>query len=180
MAKEIVLHDFAGVCFPIGKPRITLPFADRSYRIYRDSPHRGVDLSPFPGARGQPIKASMSGSIVEVNMNANTKGIGNEIILITSLPFPWGAMNIYGNYEPVNANQPFFMRYGHMDKVNVQPRQRVTVGEQLGTIGNTGLSSGPHLHLEVRVGPYHDNLVIDPIDMFSSWIVGINKMLIYG
>jgi murein DD-endopeptidase MepM/ murein hydrolase activator NlpD len=47
--------------------------------------------------------------------------------------------------------------YGHMDRVGVSCGQQVGKGTPIGTVGNSGNSSGPHLHFEVRVGETPDN-----------------------
>ena len=52
----------------------------------------------------------------------------------------------------------FFTKYAHLDKVYIKEGQTVTQGEVIGTMGNTGLSTGPHLHYEVRIG----SQVVDP------------------
>ena len=41
--------------------------------------------------------------------------------------------------------------YFHMNKINVTPGQTVITGDNIGQVGNTGRSSGPHLHFEVRL-----------------------------
>ncbi len=49
-------------------------------------------------------------------------------------------------------NQTLYTIYAHMSKINVWLNQPVAVGEQIGEVGSTGFSSGPHLHFEVRIG----------------------------
>ena len=171
------MNPFAGVLFPIETPRVTLPFADTNYKVYRNNPHKGVDLSPFPGSRGQPIRTSMTSKVIAVNNYGNSKGIGNELILETSLPASFYAQGLDENYLFVEKDEPFFLRYGHCDKILVQPGYLAKAGELLALIGNTGLSSGPHLHLEMRLGKYEDARVVNPLDMFTSWIVGLKDSL---
>ena len=49
--------------------------------------------------------------------------------------------------------------YGHMDKIKVKTGQTVKRGDVIGWVGNTGLSTGPHLHYEVAIkGSYVDPL----------------------
>ena len=50
--------------------------------------------------------------------------------------------------ELVHA-EGFVTRYAHLQKILVQPGQRVGAGERIGLLGNTGRSTGPHLHYEV-------------------------------
>ena len=52
--------------------------------------------------------------------------------------------------------------YGHLQSTDVQAGQRVAAGDTLGRVGSTGLSTGPHLHWEVRVR----GLPVDP----GAWI----------
>jgi murein DD-endopeptidase MepM/ murein hydrolase activator NlpD len=49
--------------------------------------------------------------------------------------------------------------YGHMVRVAVAPGQHVEAGDVIGFVGSTGLSTGPHLHFEVRV----HGVTIDPL-----------------
>lgn len=86
--------------------------------------HQGVDIAAAPG---QPVRASADGIV----MRAGTiGGLGKAIYLAHG----------YG----------VTTRYGHMSKVEVRPGQRVKRGDIIGRVGNTGRSTGYHLHYEVR------------------------------
>ena len=56
----------------------------------------------------------------------------------------------YGNTVEVNHGFGYLTRYGHMQKVNVRVGQKVKRGDVIGFVGNTGKSTGPHLHYEVH------------------------------
>jgi murein DD-endopeptidase MepM/ murein hydrolase activator NlpD len=57
----------------------------------------------------------------------------------------------YGTTIIVNHGQDVQTLYGHLSKLNVQSGQRVERGALIGYTGNTGRSSGPHLHYEIAV-----------------------------
>ncbi|HET9227787.1 MAG TPA: peptidoglycan DD-metalloendopeptidase family protein, partial [Thermoanaerobaculia bacterium] len=86
--------------------------------------HQGVDIAAAPG---QPVRASADGIV----MRAGTMGgLGRAIYLAHG----------YG----------IATRYGHLSKIEVRPGQRVKRGDIIGRVGNTGRSTGYHLHYEVR------------------------------
>lgn len=57
----------------------------------------------------------------------------------------------YGNYVEIQHEFGIETRYGHMSRIRVKKGQRVSRGQQIGDMGNTGRSTGTHLHYEVRV-----------------------------
>lgn len=95
--------------------------------------HKGVDIAY---RRGKEVVTAANGKVVERKYDA--MGFGNYIVIRHS----------YG----------FATKYAHLDNVYVEEGDEVTQGQIIGTMGNTGLSTGPHLHFEVRIG----SQVVDP------------------
>lgn len=62
-----------------------------------------------------------------------------------------GAMSGYGNYTCIQHNSTLSTCYGHQSSIGVRVGQTVTKGQVIGLCGNTGRSTGPHLHFETRV-----------------------------
>ncbi len=97
--------------------------------------HTGIDFGAPPGT---PIYATGKGTVVRIEYK--NSGYGHNVVISHG----------YG-YETL---------YGHMDKITVKPGQQVQKGQQIGTVGSTGTSTGPHLHYEVikdgeKVNPMH-------------------------
>jgi murein DD-endopeptidase MepM/ murein hydrolase activator NlpD len=57
----------------------------------------------------------------------------------------------YGNCVVIDHGGGVQTRYGHLSRIVVRTGQHVDPGTLLGAVGSTGLSTGPHLHYEVRV-----------------------------
>jgi len=93
------------------------------------SSHPGIDIS---APRGSEIRAPADGVVVSA-----------------------GRRRAYGNAIVIDHGFDVVTRYGHLDRFNVRPGQRVRRGDVIGFVGNTGRSSAPHLHYEVWV---HDRL----------------------
>ncbi|WBU59449.1 DUF5930 domain-containing protein [Paracoccus albus] len=87
--------------------------------------HKGIDLA---GPTGTPVLATGDGV---VKFAGRQSGYGNIIIVEHALGTE--------------------TRYAHLSKIRVQAGQKVSRGSQIGDMGNTGRSTGPHLHYEVRV-----------------------------
>jgi LysM repeat protein len=67
----------------------------------------------------------------------------------------------YGNLVVINHGNGYETYYGHLSAINVSPGQVVYQGTQIGNSGNTGHSSGPHLHFEIR----YFNTMLEPLGL---------------
>jgi murein DD-endopeptidase MepM/ murein hydrolase activator NlpD len=112
---------------PVPGP-VTSPYGSR-----HGSFHPGVDLG---GARGTPIEAAASG-IVIASVNGCVEGRRS-------------CGGGYGNHVDIAHPNGTMTRYGHMTMAIVSVGQSVTQGEEIGTLGSTGNSTGPHVHFEIR------------------------------
>lgn len=90
--------------------------------------HAGLD---FNGEQGDPVYAATDGKVTYATFNSGG----------------------YGNLIMIMRNDGTQTRYAHLSKMVVKRGDRVRAGDLIGKIGNTGASSGSHLHFEVRVGP---------------------------
>ena len=88
--------------------------------------HEGHD---WAGPRGTAIHATADGTVVHA-----------------------GRQGGYGNLIKIRHDFGFETRYAHLSRIRVQVGERVSRGERIGDMGNTGRSTGTHLHYEVRVG----------------------------
>jgi len=102
--------------------------------------HTGVDLD---SPTGTPVLAAASGVVVWTGYGLfGVKPIEDD---------PYGlAVAIKHNFG--YNNEPIYTIYAHMSAINVWPDQPLKMGEQIGEVGSTGFSTGPHLHFEVRIG----------------------------
>lgn len=90
--------------------------------------HNGIDIG---ASVGTPIVAAAGGTVIAAKSSGYNGGYGEMVIISHS----------NGKIQTV---------YGHMSRVNVVAGQTVAQGQVIGAVGNTGRSTGPHLHFEVR------------------------------
>lgn len=95
--------------------------------------HKGLDISTYRS--GDPILATANGQVVTVDYDTG-----------------------FGNYVTIKHKHGMYTRYCHMNSVRVKKGQFVSQRDVIGTIGNTGISTGPHLHYEIHIG----SDVVDP------------------
>lgn len=131
------VHSLELWAVPVEYKYITSRFGDRRVYRYDDgssarSIHTGVDLA---AATGTPVRAPAAGRVVL----AKNRVISGKSLVLEHLP---------GLYSV----------YFHLDSIGVELADSVERGELLGTVGMSGLATGPHLHWEVRV----QGVPIDP------------------
>ena len=105
--------------------------------------HKGVDLSTYRS--GDAILATADGQVVTVEYDPG-----------------------FGNYVLIKHKHGFYTRYCHMQSFRVSRGQYVQQGQVIGYIGNTGVSTGPHLHYEVHIG----SDVVDPMKYLNIRVSG--------
>lgn len=88
--------------------------------------HQGIDIA---APTGTPIYAAAGGVVIFA-----------------------GSMSGYGNAVVIDHGRGFTTLYGHQSRIMVSDNQSVSRGSRVGSIGNTGRSTGPHLHFETRYG----------------------------
>lgn len=93
--------------------------------------HRGIDIV---NATGTPIVAAAPGIVIKA---APATGYGNVVFV-----------------SHVLGGQVWTTVYGHLDSITVTPGQTIAAGQTVGTLGNTGWSTGPHLHFELHRGEW--------------------------
>lgn len=101
-------------------------------------PHLGIDLG---GKVGDPVFATGDAQVQMIENGGS--GYGKQILL--------------------NHQFGYKTRYAHLSQILVKPGERVVRGQLIGQVGNTGLSTGPHLHYEV----IHKGTPVNPVNYFN-------------
>ena len=73
----------------------------------------------------------------------------------------------YGNFIMIKHSNSLYTCYGHLSGYNVSSGQTVKRGQRIATSGNTGISTGPHLHFEVRTSSSYYSRV-NPLNYISD------------
>lgn len=117
--------------WPLDRVIITQTFGKTvaAKKLYVSGSHNGVD---FGAPIGTPVKSTLSGTVV---------GTGNTD--------EFSGCYSFGKWIMVKHNNGLSTIYGHLSLIKVVVGQQVATGEVIGYSGNTGYSTGPHLHLGV-------------------------------
>lgn len=120
--------------YPLANVNVTqyfgnTPFASQNPQVYNGGGHNGVD---FSAKVGTPILSAQSGTVVGTgNTDSSCSGVS------------------YGKWVLVKHANGLTTLYAHLSVIQVSAGQTVAAGEKLGLSGNTGYSTGPHLHFTV-------------------------------
>lgn len=117
--------------WPLGSIYITQFFGktEAGKRLYANGTHNGVD---FRASVGTPVKAMADGTVM---------GTGDTDLTCSGASF--------GKFVFIKYNNGLASTYGHFSLITVSSGQKVRRGEVVGYSGNTGYSTGPHLHVSV-------------------------------
>lgn len=111
--------------FPLKDGILTSGFGERASPFTgTKSYHPGIDLA---APTGSPVMACASGKIKSISYS-----------------------NIYGNHIIISHTDGRESLYGHLSKVYVSLNESIKSGTIIGAVGSTGMSTGPHLHFEIR------------------------------
>jgi murein DD-endopeptidase MepM/ murein hydrolase activator NlpD len=123
---DIVIEGNGSLSFPVRAP-ITSHFGWRTHPVLGTRRlHAGTD---FGADTGTPIRAAGAGRVIYAGWQG---GYGNTVI--------------------IDHGQGMTTLYGHCSQIYASDGQTVQQGEAVAAVGSTGMSTGPHLHFEVRVG----------------------------
>jgi murein DD-endopeptidase MepM/ murein hydrolase activator NlpD len=116
----------------VGTGTFVSPVNSRNYTQFYWYGHPGADIALGEGAS---IVAADTGTVTYAGWN--NYGYGNLIV--------------------VNHGKGYETFYAHLSGIGVVPGQVVRQGQYIGASGNTGNSSGPHIHFEIRINGNRDN-----------------------
>lgn len=143
-AKEVAFSKSGSLAFqdsftqPLDSIFITSPFyIRRDYNLKKGRPHGGVD---FRGKVGTPIFALQDGTVVLAK-----------------------SMYYEGNFTIIDHGNKIYTLYMHQSEINVKEGDKVKRGQEIGKVGNTGMSTGPHLHLGAKVA----DVLVNPLSIIA-------------
>lgn len=121
--------------FPVPNGTLTSPFGYRWGKF-----HTGLDIA---APVGRAVLACANGKVIFTGTRKRFRRYGNTVLL--------------------DHGKGVYTYYAHLSKISVKKNQQVRRGQRIAAVGNTGRSTGPHLHLEVRV----TNKMYNPLAYFK-------------
>ena len=133
--ENIESKGFGKILWPVKYGKITSKFGNRTHPVLKSVKfHRGVDIAVSVGT---PVYSGIKGRVTFAGRKGN-----------------------YGNLVEIEGNDRIKVRYAHLNSIDVVTGQKVSDGEKVAETGNTGMSTGPHLHYEIII----DENPVNPLD----------------
>ena len=133
--ENIESKGFGKILWPVKYGKITSKFGNRTHPVLKSVKfHRGVDIAV---SIGTPVYSGIKGKVTFAGRKGN-----------------------YGNLVEIEGNDGIKVRYAHLNSIDVVTGQKVSDGEKVAETGNTGISTGPHLHYEIII----DENPVNPLD----------------
>ena len=124
--ENIESKGFGKILWPVKYGKITSKFGNRTHPVLKSVKfHRGVDIAV---SIGTPVYSGIKGKVTFAGRKGN-----------------------YGNLVEIEGNDGIKVRYAHLNSIDVVTGQKVSDGEKVAETGNTGISTGPHLHYEIII-----------------------------
>jgi beta-lactamase regulating signal transducer with metallopeptidase domain len=123
---------------PLASSRLTLGFGAKTHPITnKPYQHNGIDLAALLGSD---VMSSADGTVIEADYDDNR-----------------------GNFLLLQHDNGYTTLYSHLSEILVSKGSNVKRGEKIATVGNSGLSTGPHLHFEIS----KNNQAVDPLGIIT-------------
>ena len=133
--ENIESKGFGKILWPVKYGKITSKFGNRTHPVLKSVKFlRGVDIAV---SIGTPVYSGIKGRVTFAGRKGN-----------------------YGNLVEIEGNDGIKVRYAHLNSIDVVTGQKVSDGEKVAETGNTGMSTGPHLHYEIII----DENPVNPLD----------------
>ena len=124
--ENIESKGFGKILWPVKYGKITSKFGNRNHPVLKSVRfHRGVDIAV---SIGTPVYSGIKGKVTFAGRKGN-----------------------YGNLVEIERDDGIKVRYAHLNSIDVVTGQKVSDGEKVAETGNTGMSTGPHLHYEIII-----------------------------
>jgi len=134
---------------PLRFRRITSYFTNKRFHPInkRYRPHHGID---YAAQTGTPVESAGGGRVVYAGWKGG-----------------------YGNYVEVKHTNGYSTAYGHLSRIKkgLRPGVKIEQGDMVGYVGSTGISTGPHLHYEVKL----NGKLINPLGLKSAPNKSVDK-----
>lgn len=86
-------------------------------------------------------------------------------VVVDATDYAWSGQNGgFGNLIIIQQTDGNFVFYGHLEQIDVSPGDQIKKGQAIGIVGSTGNSTGPHLHLEIRLDLEHAGAAYNSIN----------------